>query len=220
MGCTRVPGIGFNYSCSQLFERCLKQTCHIECQVTHSFLYSRVGECFLERLMQPQLWADQVYYRCESGQKFADNLVKLHAFTLKVIRDRKEEILNQSNVIRYKRTANGYTEMEEGSADRRKAFLDLLLGHHITTGELTEEDIREEVDTFMFEGSSMVMMNVFKFGVFCVCAQVTTQRQWPCPGLSTCSDTIPKYRLEQRPRWTPCSRRIAPTRTVTATRIQ
>lgn len=117
-----------------------------------SLVENRVGECFLERLMQPHYWADQIYYRSEPGQRFSENLVRLHDFTRKVIRERKAEILNQPHTIRYKRTANGYTELEENDKDRRKAFLDLLLDHHIKSGELSEEDIREEVDTFMFEG--------------------------------------------------------------------
>ena len=111
-----------------------------------------MGECFLERLTQPHYWADQIYYRSVPGQRFADNLIRLHGFTRKVIRDRKTEILNQTNTIRYKRTANGYIALEENEKDQRKAFLDLLINHHIKTSELTEEDIREEVDTFMFEG--------------------------------------------------------------------
>lgn len=93
--------------------------------------------------MQPTYWADQVYYRSEKGHRFTDNLVKLHAFTRKVIRDRKAEILNNHSSILFK-TSDG--------EERRKAFLDLLLDHHINSGEMNEEDIREEVDTFMFEG--------------------------------------------------------------------
>ena len=84
-----------------------------------------------------------MYYRSEKGFRFTENLIKLHAFTRKVIRDRKAEILNNSSSIVFK-TSDG--------EDRRKAFLDLLLDHHINGGEMSEEDIREEVDTFMFEG--------------------------------------------------------------------
>ena len=100
--------------------------------------------------MQPQYWADPVYYRCEPGQRFNENLVRLHDFTLKVIRERKAELLNQTSTIKFK--PNGKSEIENADGEKRKAFLDLLLDHHIKTGELTEEDIREEVDTFMFEG--------------------------------------------------------------------
>lgn len=94
--------------------------------------------------MQPQLWSDQVYYRSLKGKKFSDNLIKLHDFTRKVIRDRKTEILNQNSM--------------KQDGERRKVFLDLLLDHHINSGELTEEDIREEVDTFMFEGHDTTAM--------------------------------------------------------------
>ena len=34
--------------------------------------------------------------------------------------------------------------------NRRKALMDILLEHHLTDKSLTEEDIREEVDTFAF----------------------------------------------------------------------
>ncbi len=97
----------------------------------------------MERLLQPTYWSDKVYYRSEKGQRFNDNLIKLHAFTRKVIRDRKAEILNNHSSILFK-TSDG--------EERRKAFLDLLLENHINGGEMNEEDIREEVDTFMFEG--------------------------------------------------------------------
>lgn len=94
--------------------------------------------------MQPQLWSDQVYYRSLKGKKFTNNLIKLHDFTRKVIRNRKTEILNHNAMNQ--------------DGERRKVFLDLLLDHHINSGELTEEDIREEVDTFMFEGHDTTAM--------------------------------------------------------------
>ena len=109
--------------------------------------------------MQPHYWADQVYYRSEPGQRFSENLVQLHSFTRKVISDRKAEILNRSSTIRYRKTPKGLAEVDDSEKERRKAFLDLLLDHHIRSGELTEEDIREEVDTFMFEGKDFVLFD-------------------------------------------------------------
>lgn len=121
---------------------------------------ARVGECFLERLMQPQYWADLLYYRSDPGQKFSSNLIRLHEFTRKVIRERRTELMNSNKTIRYRPTNNGFALLEQPENDRRKAFLDLLLDQHINSnGEtMSEEDIREEVDTFMFEGHDTTAM--------------------------------------------------------------
>lgn len=119
-----------------------------------------MGECFLERLMQPQYWADLLYYRSDPGQKFSSNLIRLHEFTRKVIRERRAELMNSNKTIRYRPTDNGFAQLEQPENDRRKAFLDLLLDQHISSnGEtMSEEDIREEVDTFMFEGHDTTAM--------------------------------------------------------------
>lgn len=38
----------------------------------------------------------------------------------------------------------------ETKTRKRKTFMDLLLEQHIQNQTLTEEDVREEVDTFLF----------------------------------------------------------------------
>lgn len=84
----------------------------------------RLGECWLERLIQPTYWLDFLYYQSKSGREFKESLKLVHDFTRKVIRDRKQQILS--------RDSQTYTiEAGEKDDNRRKAFLDLLLDHHL-----------------------------------------------------------------------------------------
>jgi cytochrome P450 family 4 len=67
----------------------------------------------------------------------------MHGFTDSVIKTRREELLK-------KRSLEVTDENEEGK--KKMAFLDILLQSTINGQPLTNMDIREEVDTFMFEG--------------------------------------------------------------------
>lgn len=76
-------------------------------------------------------------YRTE--QKY---LEVLHGFTDGVIQGRRNELLLQG------KTENS---TESSGIKRKKALLDILLQATIEGSPLTNSDIREEVDTFMFE---------------------------------------------------------------------
>lgn len=67
----------------------------------------------------------------------------LHGFTDSVIQRRRDEILNSSE---------SGSEQDNVGLKTKKALLDVLLQATIDNQPLTNMDIREEVDTFMFEG--------------------------------------------------------------------
>lgn len=111
-------------------------------------------------MIQPTYWLDSLYYKSKSGKHFAQKLNLLHEFTRKVIRQRKNQILGIADDTLQSTNCNssGVNAANESEMRQRKAFLDLLLDQHLNGGDLTEEGIREEVDTFMFEGHDTTAM--------------------------------------------------------------
>ena len=75
----------------------------------------------------------------------------LHEFTDKVIMDRREELIRKGNSEEVK-NVNAIDDNSNLTSGKRKlAFLDVLLQASIDGKSMTNLDIREEVDTFMFE---------------------------------------------------------------------
>merc|ERR1712198_217171 len=87
--------------------------------------------------------------------KWRNILSTLHGFTNKVIAEKKQE---------YK-TKKKATSMDDVGLKKRLAFLDLLIEASDDGDVLSDEDIREEVDTFMFEGhdTTATSMSFFLF---------------------------------------------------------
>lgn len=106
------------------------------------FFY-RISELSLKRIFSPWLHPDIIYKYTEPGKRNAHLLDILHRFTSNVIEERKRSRQSVSN-------GNVQNEDDIGKK-QRLAFLDLLLDAIEGGQELTMDDLRQEVDTFMFE---------------------------------------------------------------------
>lgn len=76
---------------------------------------------------------------------------KLHAFTNRVIQERRTS---------FSAASNEETEIDDFTTKKRMAMLDLLFFAKEKTGIIDNEGIREEVDTFMFEGHDTTSMSL------------------------------------------------------------
>ncbi|XP_037041977.1 cytochrome P450 4C1-like [Bradysia coprophila] len=114
----------------------------IDCQTQHQNEYVdavyEISELIMHRILRPYLAPDIIYRNTTSGKKFKKCLDILHNFTKDVILNRK--------------AAREENKRKGVAPKKRQAFLDLLLDANENQNLLTDDDIREEVDTFMFEG--------------------------------------------------------------------
>ncbi|XP_062068831.1 cytochrome P450 4V2 isoform X1 [Lepus europaeus] len=106
----------------------------------------RMSDMIFRRMKMPWLWLDLWYLMFKEGWEQRRCLKILHRFTNNVIAERVSEM----------KTDEEHKDADSSCAPatiKRKAFLDLLLTVTDEEGnKLSHEDIREEVDTFMFEG--------------------------------------------------------------------
>ncbi|KAK2918782.1 cytochrome P450 4V8 [Channa argus] len=102
----------------------------------------RMSDIVSRRQRTPWFWPDFVYNYFGDGREHDRTLKILHSFTESVISERAENIsCNDSD-----------SDSDQGTRKRR-AFLDMLLKTTDEEGNrMSNQDIQEEVDTFMFRG--------------------------------------------------------------------
>ncbi|XP_011148174.3 cytochrome P450 4C1 isoform X1 [Harpegnathos saltator] len=124
----------------------------------------RSSQMTMNRLLKPWYHIDWLYYSMPVGKEYKAMLNILHEFTKEVIS--KKKIARQSR--------NDYTEVKtevnEHNIDerKRKVFLDLLLDQNEKDeSPLTEDELRAQVDTFMFEGHDTTAVAI-TWALFCL----------------------------------------------------
>ncbi|CAD6193477.1 unnamed protein product [Caenorhabditis auriculariae] len=115
--------------------------CTVDAQNNHEHQYvrsvQRLNEITFVWQRMPWMKLKAIWYLSGYGFEYDRNLKIVTEFTSRVINEKWEELCSTG-----------------GNADKgnsKKAFLDLLLELR-QMGEMDFEDVREEVDTFMFEG--------------------------------------------------------------------
>ncbi|XP_050438565.1 cytochrome P450 4C1-like [Adelges cooleyi] len=100
-----------------------------------------------KRFITPWLKPNIIFNSTRLGKRLKHCINIIHTFTKKVIQDRKEN-LKSSTADQHVSDAN----KNEIYKKRPKALLDLLIDVSDNGKVLSDEDIQEEVDTFMFAG--------------------------------------------------------------------
>ncbi|XP_050429934.1 cytochrome P450 4V2-like [Adelges cooleyi] len=105
----------------------------------------KASKAMIDRIFTFWLWNDLIFKISKSGRVFYKSLKVLHSYTEKIIQE-KRIILNKKDDEK---------EVKENSTKTSKntSFLELLIKmSNEYPDQMTDEDIKEEVDTFLFEG--------------------------------------------------------------------
>ncbi|XP_053687146.1 uncharacterized protein LOC128736684 [Sabethes cyaneus] len=105
-----------------------------------------IGELLVYRLMRPWIHSDFTAQLSGYFSAFKKLTDPVHSFTKKIIKQRREQFYQMSDKLEDISEDNIYTNTK-----KRYAMLDSLLLAE-KKGQIAEEGIREEVDTFTFEG--------------------------------------------------------------------
>eukprot|EP00092_Neocalanus_flemingeri_P012801 GFUD01013793.1.p1 GENE.GFUD01013793.1~~GFUD01013793.1.p1 ORF type:complete len:512 (+),score=129.68 GFUD01013793.1:190-1725(+) len=124
------------------------------------------SDIVFQRQRSPWLWEDWFFALTPAGFRMRKYLASLHGLTSQVIAERKKEVETE-------KTSNAEDDV---GIKRRLAFLDLLIDASEGGTVLSDEDIREEVDTFMFEGHDTTATNM-SFVIYLLATQQEVQRK-------------------------------------------
>jgi cytochrome P450 family 4 len=125
--------------------------------------FCSISELLFQRMFKP-LPRTRIFFKLSGMERKEKKILKvLHDFTDSVIIARRNELEN-------KMKNNEKTDeiVDDVGSKKKLALLDVLLQSTIDGKPLSNMDIREEVDTFVFEGhgEKIVRVEKLKFGHF------------------------------------------------------
>ncbi|ODM96682.1 Cytochrome P450 4C1 [Orchesella cincta] len=122
-----------------------------------------VGQVMQDRAFRPWYRNEFLWKRSGLYRRQEELLKILHGFTDSVISEKKRERkANPQKSVEVKNEPKENDNIYFGSSKKKNAFLDLLLDvqEEVGDSELTDQDIREETDTFMFEGHDTTSVGI------------------------------------------------------------
>ncbi|KAK4871605.1 hypothetical protein RN001_015729 [Aquatica leii] len=105
----------------------------------------KIGTVLFRRMRRPWLYWNFFHFVSSNKREELLILKTLHDFTTSVIAEQEKSFKNL-DVVEYNETDGNFV------AKKRLALLDLLMTLKYNGSKINDEGIREEVDTFMFEG--------------------------------------------------------------------
>ncbi|XP_061385991.1 cytochrome P450 4d2-like [Musca vetustissima] len=137
--CETAMGVKIN---AQTHEHCEYVRNLIEMQniFTERFVKIAYRSEVMFRIFQPNLYA-----------KYQSVMKNLHSFTETIIRERRQSKIDEMDTATGNAISEGVSNVFYGKK-KSMALLDILLSAKVDGRPLSDKDIREEVDTFMFEG--------------------------------------------------------------------
>ena len=141
----------FNYisSNSQFAEAAMSTKINAQIASSSEYVAAVKGMCqvITSRAIHPWTIFDTTYMFTSAYRKEKRYLKTLHDYTESMIKIRRAELIKENDA--------------ETMIKRRPSFLDLLLQSTVDGRPLTNEEIRQEVDTFMFEVRKWLHFQIF-----------------------------------------------------------
>ncbi|GIX83786.1 cytochrome P450 4V2 [Caerostris extrusa] len=139
-------------SCSLdiICESILGKEMHTQTEPTTPYVKAVVSltNSVFKRMQSPWVWNDFLFRISPFGRRFERDLATAHNFTKQVISEKKESLMKRND---REIPADSSPEVEGSKHGKKLALMDLLLEEHFKNNSISEEEIREEVDTFTFE---------------------------------------------------------------------